>query len=123
MVESPSDSAVEGSDNLSFDDSKLQASTANTNLIQVVIFMERGTRVYLNQRLRLRGKSGVGGSFYEDVMKILEEIVEGHAKSWKGATYSSSTSSSSSLNIFKLLSKHPFKSFFFQADILHAESS
>ena len=46
--------------------------------------------------------------------------MEGHAKSWKGATYnSSSTTSSSSLNIFKLLSKHPFKSFFFfQADTI-----
>ena len=37
MVEKPSDSGIEESDNLTFDDSKLRAGTANTNLIQVVI--------------------------------------------------------------------------------------
>ena len=36
-VERPSDSGIEGSDNLFADDSKLKASTANTNLIQVLI--------------------------------------------------------------------------------------
>ena len=56
-------------------------------------------------------------------MKILEEIVEGRAKSWKGATNSSSTSSSSSLNVFKLLSKHPFKRFFFSQQILFMQKA
>lgn len=45
--------------------------------------------------------------------------MEGRAKSWNGATYSSSsTTSSNSLNIFKLLSKNPFKSYFSQGDTL-----